>query len=157
MSLLLKNGRVVDPANNLDAVQDVLVADGKIEMLGKNLAAPAGAEVVDARGKIVGMLQTPASRIAQVVAAPAAKVARVVGAYAKKSEAAMREEKILEFWRDNKIFEQSLNKEAPKGDYVFYDGPPFATGGKPQAPSGWTFTRYVVPRLGWYWSSTAWM
>lgn len=53
MSLLLKNGRVIDPANNLDAVQDVLVADGKIEKLGKNLTAPAGAEVVDARGKIV--------------------------------------------------------------------------------------------------------
>jgi large subunit ribosomal protein L10 len=40
------------------------------------------------RGKIVGMLQTPATRIAQVVAAPAAQVARVVGAYANKSEAA---------------------------------------------------------------------
>ncbi|MEK7388029.1 MAG: amidohydrolase family protein, partial [candidate division NC10 bacterium] len=53
MSLLLKNGRVIDPANNLDAVQDVLIADGKIEKLGKNLTAPAGAELVDARGKIV--------------------------------------------------------------------------------------------------------
>lgn len=53
MSLLLKNGRVIDPANNLDAVQDVLIADGKIEKLGKSLAVPAGAELVDARGKIV--------------------------------------------------------------------------------------------------------
>ena len=40
------------------------------------------------RGKLVGMLQTPATRIAQIAAAPAAQVARVVGAYAKKSEAA---------------------------------------------------------------------
>ena len=40
------------------------------------------------RGKILGMLVTPATRIAQVVAAPAAQLARVVGAYAKKSEAA---------------------------------------------------------------------
>ena len=40
------------------------------------------------RAKLVGMIKTPASRIAQVVAAPAAQVARVVGAYAKKSEAA---------------------------------------------------------------------
>ena len=40
------------------------------------------------RGKIVGMLVTPATRIAQVVAAPAAQIARVVGAYAKKSDAA---------------------------------------------------------------------
>ena len=40
------------------------------------------------RGKLVGMLQTPATRIAQVVAAPAAQVARVIGAYADKGEAA---------------------------------------------------------------------
>ncbi len=40
------------------------------------------------RGKIVGMLVTPATRIAQVVAAPAGALARVVGAYANKSEAA---------------------------------------------------------------------
>jgi large subunit ribosomal protein L10 len=40
------------------------------------------------RGKIVGMLVTPATKIAQVIAAPAAQLARVVGAYAKKSEAA---------------------------------------------------------------------
>ena len=53
MSLLLRQGRVIDPANNVDAVQDVLIADGKIERLGKNLTAPAGAEVVDARGKLV--------------------------------------------------------------------------------------------------------
>ncbi len=46
----------------------------------------------------------------------------------RKSEAALREEKILEFWRENKTFEKSLEKKAPKGHYVFYDGPPFATG-----------------------------
>jgi len=38
------------------------------------------------------------------------------------------EEKILKFWQENKIFEKSLKKQAPKGDYVFYDGPPFANG-----------------------------
>src|SRR5947208_16963124 len=53
MSLLLRSGRVIDPANNLDAVQDVLIADGKIERLGRNLSVPADAEVVDANGKIV--------------------------------------------------------------------------------------------------------
>jgi large subunit ribosomal protein L10 len=37
------------------------------------------------RGKIVGLLVAPATKIAQVVNAPAAKVARVVGAYAAKS------------------------------------------------------------------------
>ncbi|MEX2028979.1 MAG: class I tRNA ligase family protein [Candidatus Paceibacterota bacterium] len=45
-----------------------------------------------------------------------------------KSEVALREEAVLEFWQKNKIFEKSLEKEAPKGNYVFYDGPPFATG-----------------------------
>ena len=40
------------------------------------------------RGKIVGMIQTPASRIAQVVTAPAGSLARVIGAYADKGEAA---------------------------------------------------------------------
>jgi large subunit ribosomal protein L10 len=40
------------------------------------------------RAKLVGLLTSPATKIAQVVAAPAAQVARVVDAYAKKSEAA---------------------------------------------------------------------
>ena len=53
MRLLLRGGRVIDPANNVDAAQDVLIADGKIERLGRSLEAPAGAEVVDANGKIV--------------------------------------------------------------------------------------------------------
>lgn len=45
-----------------------------------------------------------------------------------KSEIALREEAVLQFWHDNKTFEKSLEKESPKGNYVFYDGPPFATG-----------------------------
>jgi large subunit ribosomal protein L10 len=40
------------------------------------------------RARLVGMIATPATRIAQIVAAPAAQVARVVGAYARKGEAA---------------------------------------------------------------------
>ena len=40
------------------------------------------------RGKIVGMISTPATRIAGVLQAPAGQVARVVGAYASKEEAA---------------------------------------------------------------------
>ncbi len=42
---------------------------------------------------------------------------------AKKSDSALREEAVLEFWRQNKIFEKSLDKEAPKGEFIFYDGP----------------------------------
>ncbi|MFZ2038972.1 MAG: class I tRNA ligase family protein [Minisyncoccia bacterium] len=45
-----------------------------------------------------------------------------------KSQIAEKEEKILEFWNKEKIFQQTLDKKSPKGEYVFYDGPPFATG-----------------------------
>ncbi len=40
------------------------------------------------RARLVGMISTPATRIAQVVNAPAAQLARVFGAYARKDEAA---------------------------------------------------------------------
>lgn len=40
------------------------------------------------RGKLVGLLQAPATKIATVVSAPAAQLARVFSAYAKKDEAA---------------------------------------------------------------------
>jgi len=46
----------------------------------------------------------------------------------QKSALAMREEEILAFWEKNKIFEKSLAKDSPKGEFTFYDGPPFATG-----------------------------
>ncbi len=45
-----------------------------------------------------------------------------------KSERALKEEAVLKFWQENHIFEKSLEKEAPKGEFTFYDGPPFATG-----------------------------
>jgi len=38
------------------------------------------------------------------------------------------EEGVLEFWRDRKIFQQSGNKAVPKGEFVFYEGPPTANG-----------------------------
>ncbi|HET7876168.1 MAG TPA: dihydroorotase [Methylomirabilota bacterium] len=53
MNLLIRNGRVLDPSNGVDAVQDVLVADGLIAKVGRGLKAPAGAEAVDATGKVV--------------------------------------------------------------------------------------------------------
>lgn len=40
-----------------------------------------------------------------------------------KSKVALREEEILKFWQENKIFEKSLQKPAPQGEFVFYDGP----------------------------------
>ena len=44
----------------------------------------------------------------------------------EKSETAKREEEILKFWQKNKIFEKSLAKLSPKGEFVFYEGPPTA-------------------------------
>ena len=46
----------------------------------------------------------------------------------EKSDTCKREEKILAFWNEKEIFKKSLEKPAPKGEFVFYDGPPFATG-----------------------------
>jgi large subunit ribosomal protein L10 len=40
------------------------------------------------RAKLIGLIQAPATKVAQVVNAPAAKLARVFGAYAKRDEAA---------------------------------------------------------------------
>jgi dihydroorotase len=53
MSLLIKNGRVIDPASQLDQVADVLVEGGAIARVGPALAAPPDAEVVDATGLVV--------------------------------------------------------------------------------------------------------
>jgi len=35
---------------------------------------------------------------------------------------------LLDFWKTNRIFEKSIERHAPKGDYVFYDGPPGTNG-----------------------------
>ena len=51
-ALLIKNGRVIDPAAGHDAVADVWIEDGAIKGVGHGLSA-AGAEVFDATGLIV--------------------------------------------------------------------------------------------------------
>jgi len=79
----------------------------------------------------------------------------------QKSEVSKREEDILVFWREHDIFKKSVEKKAPRGDYVFYDGPPFATGLphyghivasviKDAVPRYWTMRGYRVPRV-WGW------
>jgi len=62
--------------------------------MGETLLDPTGVKALatlpsldELRGKLVGMLQTPATRVAQVLQAPAGQLARVLGAYAKKAEA----------------------------------------------------------------------
>ena len=49
MRLLIRGGRVIDPANRIDEYLDILLADGKIARLGKNLPAE-DAQVLDAGG-----------------------------------------------------------------------------------------------------------
>lgn len=52
MALLLKNARVIDPQVGLDEVADILVRDGKIVEVGRNLTMEKGVER-DLTGKIV--------------------------------------------------------------------------------------------------------
>jgi dihydroorotase len=52
MKTLIKNGRVVDPANGIDDTLDILIEDGKITKIGRDIPK-AGADVVQAAGKIV--------------------------------------------------------------------------------------------------------
>ena len=71
------------------------------------------------------------------------------------------EEQVLNFWEKGKIFEKSVKKETSRGDYIFYDGPPFATGEphyghivasimKDAVPRYWTMKGYRVERR-WGW------
>src|ERR1700737_2284364 len=52
MPIVIRNGRVIDPASGTDRVADVLITDGRIAGVGADLSAP-GAEVYDATGMIV--------------------------------------------------------------------------------------------------------
>ncbi len=51
--VLLRGGRVVDPARGVDAQLDVLLADGRVAELGRALAAPDGADVRVVGGLVV--------------------------------------------------------------------------------------------------------
>jgi isoleucyl-tRNA synthetase len=78
-----------------------------------------------------------------------------------KSERAIAEEATLAFWKEQNIFEKTLEKDAPKGDYIFYEGPPTANAKpalhhlearafKDVIPRYKTMQGYRVPRrAGW--------
>ncbi|MFA4855591.1 MAG: dihydroorotase [archaeon] len=51
-SLIIRNGRVIDPANKIDAEMDVFVKDGKIAGLEKGIREKAD-KIIDAKGLIV--------------------------------------------------------------------------------------------------------
>lgn len=63
--------------------------------MGKTALDPEGVKALatlpsldELRARLVGLIQAPATKIAQLTTAPAAKLARVIQAYAKKDEAA---------------------------------------------------------------------
>ena len=103
MQVLFKGQTLIaysdDPVAAPKVASDFAKANDKLVILGGAMGATAlDADGVKAlatlpsldelRAKIVGMIVTPATRIAQVVNAPAAQLARVFGAYARKDEAA---------------------------------------------------------------------
>jgi isoleucyl-tRNA synthetase len=57
-----------------------------------------------------------------------------------------KEKEILDFWDKNKTFQKSVDKNAPQGDYLFYDGPPFATGTPHYGHLVGSVMKDVVPR-----------
>lgn len=52
MRLLIKNGRIIDPANSVDTIADILIADGKIIDIQPEIK-DKDAEIIDATDKIV--------------------------------------------------------------------------------------------------------
>jgi len=71
------------------------------------------------------------------------------------------EHQVLKFWDKTKAFEKSIQSRDPQKSYVFYDGPPFATGlphyghilsstTKDVIPRYWTMKGYRVERI-WGW------
>lgn len=88
-----------DPVAAPKVASDFAKSNDKLVILGGAMGTtPLDADGVKAlaslpsldelRARLVGMISTPATRIAQVVNAPAAQLARVFGAYARKDEAA---------------------------------------------------------------------
>ena len=72
-----------------------------------------------------------------------------------------REEKTVQFWKEGKFFERSVSERPENKPFIFYDGPPFATGtphyghllgltSKDLFPRFWTMKGYRVPRR-WGW------
>ena len=88
----------VDPVAAAKAAVDFAKTNDKLEIVGGSMGGQlldeAGVKALasmpsldELRGKLVGLINAPATKIAQVVNAPAAKLARVFGAYGAKEAA----------------------------------------------------------------------
>jgi dihydroorotase len=51
--LFFRNGRVIDPSQKLDDVTSIVVLDGCIAGIGRDVSAPDGADVIDAAGLVI--------------------------------------------------------------------------------------------------------
>ena len=60
--LIIRGGRIIDPAQAIDRIGDVVIRDGRIAQTGVATLASSAAEIIDARGKLVipGMIDTHA-------------------------------------------------------------------------------------------------
>jgi dihydroorotase len=52
-SLIIKGGHVIDPKNNIDAIMDVAISNGKIAMVAKSIDEKEGTKVISAKGMYV--------------------------------------------------------------------------------------------------------
>lgn len=52
-AIVIKQGRLIDPKNDVDAVMDIAIQDGKIALVAKNIDGKQGKQVVNARGMYV--------------------------------------------------------------------------------------------------------
>ncbi len=79
---------VVDFAKTNDKLEIVGGAMGSLVLNAEGVKALASMPSLDElRGRLVGLVQAPATKLAQLATAPAAKLARVFGAYAVKDAA----------------------------------------------------------------------
>ena len=53
MRIIIQGGRVIDPANKVDGLFDLLIDDTKITALERNLSLTKDAKLINARGKLV--------------------------------------------------------------------------------------------------------
>ena len=51
--LLIRGGRVIDPSQSIDAIQDVLVVDGVLAEVAEGIDPPEGAREIEAEGLVV--------------------------------------------------------------------------------------------------------
>ena len=56
--ILIRGGRIIDPASATEEIADLLLSEGKILATGKNLATPDGAMTIDASGLFEHVLPT---------------------------------------------------------------------------------------------------